>query len=83
MRRKIAKRKRREILAKGGVITKEGWLGPKSLPRKENGYEVEVRHNGWRIWAADYDELSSFHGILSAMEVSEEEHLENGTIVAF
>lgn len=72
MRRKIAKRRRRDILALGGVIEKEEWCGPKTMPRKENGYAAHVRYKGWRILSVGDDELEVYHSILDCMKDTEE-----------
>ena len=73
MRRKIAKRRRRDILALGGVIEKEEWYGPKTMPRKENGYSVHVRYNEWRILAAGEDELDAYQLAIWCMKYPTDE----------
>ncbi len=69
MRRKIAKRLKREIVRMGAVIQKDGWDVPrKSVPRKENGYIFKVMYRGWSIFAAGDDELESFRMVLDVMK---------------
>jgi len=69
MRRKIAKRLKREIVKMGAVIQKDGWDVPrKSVPRKENGYIFKVMYRGWSIFAAGEDELESFRMVLDVMK---------------
>ena len=73
MRRKIAKRRRRDILALGGVIEKEEWYGPKTMPRKEKGYSVHVRHKEWTIFAAGEDELDAYQLAIWCMKYPKDE----------
>lgn len=73
MRRKIAKRKRREILRKGGEIVREEWLRAHTGRRKDDGFAVEVNYLGWNCFSADEDELSAYGGILECFPVCEEE----------
>lgn len=69
MRRKIAKRLKREIVRMGAVIQKDGWDVPrKSVLRKENGYIFKVMYRGWSIFAAGEDELESFRMVLDVMK---------------
>lgn len=60
MRRKIAKRLRREILRLGATIEEEEWLGDKKEPRKERGFAVTVKYKGGTICSPDYDELEAY-----------------------
>ena len=72
MRRKIAKRRRRDILALGGVIEKEEWCGENSLPRKERGYAAHVQYKGWRILSVGDDELEVYQSLLDCMKDTKE-----------
>jgi hypothetical protein len=72
MRRKIAKRRRRDILALGGVFEKEEWYGPKTMSRKENGYAAHVQYKGWRILSVGDDELEVYQSLLDCMKDTEE-----------
>lgn len=73
MRRKIAKRRRRDILTLGGVFEKEEWCGEKSLPRKERGYVAHVQYKGWRILSAGDDELDAYQLALWCMKYPKDE----------
>lgn len=74
MRRKIAKRLKREIVKMGAVIQEDGWAVPrKSVPRKENGYIFKVMYRGYSIFAAGDDELESFRMVLDVMKYDCEE----------
>ena len=68
MRRKIAKRLRREVLRMGAVIKEERWAEPKNVPRKENGYALRVVYRGWKIFSAGDDELESYRMVLDVMK---------------
>ena len=61
MRRKIAKRRRRYILALGGVIEKEEWS-------KENYYLVQVRYDGYRTTSVGEDELEAYQTAILSMK---------------
>lgn len=61
MRRKIAKRRRKEILRRGATIVKEGWFYlDGSKKREDRGFEVVVECNGWKIFSADDNELDAY-----------------------
>lgn len=70
MRRKISKRKRREILARGGIFRNEGWFYTYSIEGKKqrSGYEAHVQSNGWVILAGGRDELEAYKAVLNEME---------------
>ena len=61
MRRKIAKRRRRDILALGGVFEKEEWS-------KENYYLVYVRYERYEFHAAGKDELEAYQTAIWSMK---------------
>lgn len=56
-----------------GVIEKEEWYGPKTMPRKENGYSVHVRHKEWKILAAGEDELDAYQLAIWCMKYPKDE----------
>ena len=65
MRRKIAKRKRREALRKGAMILEEG---------REFGYTfAHVKYMGWKIFSGGEDELEAWNGVLACFPSCEEE----------
>lgn len=70
MRRKIAKKKRREVLRRATII-KEGWIR-EGKKRKERCYSVDAQCNGWDIHSIDEDELWAYKGVLSGIEAAEE-----------
>lgn len=70
MRRKIAKRKRRELLKRGRIID-EYWT--REFKRKDCFFMVECECNGWKICAAEYDELSAYQAALECVDLAEEE----------
>jgi len=74
MRRKIAKRRRRDILRKGGIIRREGWLYdhyPDGYKEKI-GYEAHVEYYGWVIFAGGRDELDAYKIAIRSMPWCEE-----------
>ena len=73
MRKKIAGRKRRTILKKGGRIVREEWLRAHTGRRKDDGFAVEVNYLGWNIFSADEDELGAYNGVLECCPGCEEE----------
>lgn len=69
MRRKIAKRVRREILRRGVTIAREGWIYPDgSRSRKDRGFVVVVECNGWKIHSVDDDELGAYKMALDCVK---------------
>ena len=80
MRRKIAKRLRREILRLGATIKEEGWISdedgeyvgktklPVGIPSTERCFAVKVECNGWKIFSADDDELGVYRVVLDCVK---------------
>lgn len=60
MRRKIAKRKRRELLRRGAKISRECWIKEPWWKRKDIGYNVEFVYNGWKVMSCGDDELMAY-----------------------
>ena len=75
MRRKIAKRKRREVLKRARIIS-EGWEREGCLKRKDCCYYAEIECNGWKICVPEYDELEVWKAALECIEFAEEEPFE-------
>lgn len=76
MRKRMAKRKRREILRRGATILSEGWIkddNGRNYRGKDRCYEIEVEHCGWNSHSAGRDELESIGGALLCVKLSEEE----------
>ena len=71
MRRKIAKRKRREILAKGAEIVSERWVIDHDP--EEKCFIVEVNYCGWNIHAPERDELAAYNAVLECFPDCEAE----------
>lgn len=71
MRRKIAKRIRREIL-KHAELIKEGWI-KEGQNKKDRCFEVECEYNGWNIYSPDDNELSAYKGALACIKYLMEE----------
>ena len=76
MRRKIAKRWRKEALRRGFVIIKEGIVikpGERKalgLPRNHQGYKMVARFNGWTYCVADpYDALGAYKLLLECLDM--------------
>lgn len=63
MRRKIAKRLRREVLRMGGVISEE------EKGKEERYYTAKVKYNGWTIYGNGEDELEVYRVVLDVMKV--------------
>lgn len=75
MRRKIAKRKRRDILQRATIV-KEEWIREPGWRRKDCAYVVEARCCGWKIFSPGYDELEAYKGLLFCIEACEEKPME-------
>lgn len=60
MRRRFAKKKRREILRAGKEILEEGWLTDIGCDRKSTGYGIRFIHNGWIYNCSGDDELDAY-----------------------
>ena len=73
MRRKISKRKRRDILRKGGEFVKEEWLYEIIDGRKEKiGFTTHVLYFGWKIHGCGRDELEAYRNVIDSMPWCEE-----------
>ncbi len=73
MRRKISKRKRRDILRKGGVFDEEEWLYEIIDGAKEKiGFSAHVLYLGWKIYGCGRDELEAYRNVLDTMPWCEE-----------
>lgn len=72
MRRKIAKRKRREALRRGASIVYERFNQEPGWRRKDCGYAVEFLYNGYRCLSLDDDILSAYQGVLEAIDIFDE-----------
>lgn len=73
MRRKISKRKRRDILRKGGVFVQEEWLYEIIDGRKEKiGFTAHVYYLGWKIHGCGRDELEAYRNVIDTMPWCEE-----------
>ena len=74
MRRKISKRKRRDILAKGGVFTTEDriYCYDYSGKKEKVGYSAHVFYCGWEIYGCGKDELEAYKSVLDTMPWCEE-----------
>ena len=73
MRRKISKRKRHDILRKGGEFVKEEWLYEIIDGRKEKiGYSAHVYYFGWKIYGGGRDELEAYRNVIDSMPWCEE-----------
>lgn len=73
MRRKISKRKRRDILRKGGEFDKEEWLYETFDGAKEKiGFSAHVNYFGWTIYGCGRDELEAYRNVLDTMPWCEE-----------
>ena len=73
MRRKIAKRKRKEILQKGAEIVSEYWVREPEGKRKDCCFVVEINYCGWNIHAPECDELAAYKAALECFPSCEEE----------
>lgn len=72
MRRKIAKRKRREALRRGASISYEQFRRETGWRRKDCGYVVEFLYNGHRCLCLDDDILGAYQGVLEAIDMFDE-----------
>ena len=77
MRRKIAKRLRKKIIARGAEIVSEEWVYPEDavgkVKRKDKAFFVEVKHCGWSISSGGMDELEAYRGAYECFGIAEEE----------
>lgn len=60
MRRKIAKRLRRECMRNGIQITKEAFICEPGWKRKDCGYEINFVYRGWKVWCCGHDILQAW-----------------------
>lgn len=60
MRRKIAKRLRRECLRNGIRITKEVVIREPDWKKKDWGYEINFVYRGWKMWCCGHDILQAW-----------------------
>lgn len=60
MRRKIAKRLRRECMRDGIQITKEAFIREPGWKRKDCGYEINFVYRGWKVWCCGHDILQAW-----------------------
>ena len=64
MRRKIAKRLRRQCLREGLEILKEGFCKEPGWRRKDCGYAAVFKYRGWEIRACAFDMLEVYRWML-------------------
>ena len=64
MRRKIAKRLRRQCLKEGVEIIKEEFDREPGWKRKDCGYVAKVKYRGWTITSCGEDMLSAWKFIM-------------------
>ena len=67
MRRKIAKRKRKDIYSMKGAILEECWIRKKDWKRKDCGYSVTVHYKGRTVDCGGHDELDAYKLALESM----------------
>ena len=73
MRKKIAKRKRREILKRGAVISNAHFVKEPGWRRKDCGYTADISYLGWNIGSNGFDMLECWQAGLECMDFVEEE----------
>ena len=73
MRQKIAKRKRREILKRGAVISNAHFVKEPGWKRKDCGYTADISYLGWTILSNGFDVLECWQAGLESMDFVEEE----------
>ena len=67
MRRKIARRVRKQIIRAGAKIKKEHWVKEPGWKRKDCGYSVDIEYCGWKIFACGFDKLETYRDLLWAI----------------
>lgn len=61
MRRKYARKKRRELLSLGAEILENGWIKEPDWERKQIGYGVRFRYNDHIYHCSGDDELEAYN----------------------
>ena len=67
MRRKIAKRLRRQCLREGLEILEEGFVKEPGWKRKDCGYAAVFKYRGWEIHSCAFDMLEVYRWMLDDM----------------
>lgn len=73
MRRKIAKRLKRDILRRGAVISNAHFIKDPGWRRKDCGYAADISYLGWKIGSNGFDMLECWQAGLECMDWTEEE----------
>ena len=73
MRKKIAKRKRKEILKRGATISNAYFIKDPGWRRKDCGYTADIAYLGWKIGSCGFDMLECYQAGLECMDWTEEE----------
>lgn len=68
MRKKIAKRLRRQCLRGGMEIIKEEFIREPGWKRKDCGVCVEVKYHGWTIAALGFDWLEAYRMLVDEID---------------
>lgn len=69
MRRKIAKRRRKELLAKGVFIVSEYWIREPGWKRKDIGYGIRFKYKEHEVSLCEFDELEAYHALAECLEM--------------
>lgn len=73
MRRRMAYRKRAELLRRGAVIIEEGRIKDDNGKYYPEGYSVEFNYLGWKVAAPGDDMLEAYNGAMFAARTCEED----------
>lgn len=68
MRRRIAKRRRKNLIRAGKEIIEEGWITEPGWNRKSIGYGIRFMHNGWIYNCSSDDELDAYQIALKCIQ---------------
>ena len=71
MRKKIAKRLRREAMRKGAVIIYEHYVREPGWKKKDCGYSVTAKYKGWEVLVPERDMLEAYRTLLWAVNDDE------------
>jgi hypothetical protein len=68
MRKKIAKRKRKKVIALGAKIEYEGRVREKGCRRKEAAFVVKAKYKWWDVMSVGDDMLDAYNMLLEIIK---------------
>lgn len=87
MRRKIAKKLRKQAIRMGVTFRCERWMFSNKeiklykLDRKQNGYELDAFYNNYRICVCGEDELRTYRDLIYEIKELQKDSIADNTIL--